>query len=111
MLKPNWKAWQHDRIGVLGIGSAVVAMLLWAWPAYFYVGSASCYTYPSTPQMLGFTQCRLLDGKQVNSPTVWLDGYFSDSVLHFDGWFSAYRVPAIAAILALAVILLLLRRR
>jgi len=58
------QAWGRDRLGVLGVGSAVVAFALWAFP------------YGSYLQM-----------------------------------FSMARLPAVAAFLALAFILLLLRRR
>jgi hypothetical protein len=63
------QAWGRDRLGVLGVGSAVIAFVLWAFP----YGS---FTYGSYLQM-----------------------------------FSMTRLPAIAAFLALAFILLLLRRR
>ena len=111
MLKRLTQAWRRDRLGVIGVGSAVTAFVLWAWPLVFVLGSAFCYTYPTTPTMLGFTQCQVDGYGQVNRPTLWLDGYFNDTVLHLDGWFQADRLPAAGAFLALAFILLLLRRR
>ena len=59
---------KYDWLGVLGVGSAFVAFVLWAWD-YEGVGGTG------------------------------------------PGWFSTERLPAIGAFLALAVILLLLRRR
>lgn len=32
-LSPLSSLWKRDRLGVLGVVSAVVAFLLWAWPA------------------------------------------------------------------------------
>jgi hypothetical protein len=31
--------WERDPLAVLGVGSAVVAFLLWAWPEYYSYGS------------------------------------------------------------------------
>jgi hypothetical protein len=105
------QAWKRDRLGVLGVSSAVVAFGLWAWPSLFYLGSGFCYTYETTPTMLGFTKCSQLGIGEVNNPTLWLNGYFDDYVLHLDRWFQADRMPAASAFVVLAVILLLLRRR
>jgi hypothetical protein len=30
------QAWARDRLAALGVGSAVVAFLLWAWPSVFF---------------------------------------------------------------------------
>lgn len=71
MVKRLKQAWKRDRLGVLGVGSAVVAFVLWAW-------------------RVPVNEARYKD--------YWI-------------WFSGDRLPAVGAFLALAVILLLLRRR
>jgi hypothetical protein len=70
MLKRLKQAWKRDRLGVLGVGSAVLAFFVWAAPVPGR-GVASAYLY----------------------------------------WFTTENKEPMAALLALAVILLLLRRR
>ena len=126
MLKRLQQAWKRDRLGVLGVGSAVVALLLWAlppltpsvvgvgqfWPIHFGTtptevcdsfGSTNCTRAQSTVIGLVFIVVQVVTRQNVDPWfNVW--GY---------NWFSqgATNLPAIAAFLALAFILLLLRRR
>ena len=88
MLKRLEQEWKRDRLGVLGVGSALVAFALWALPVGYYC------TYTST------TGC--VAGALV---------YIRVGEGEGDAFFTPERLPAIGAFLALAVILLLLRRR
>ena len=71
------QVWGRDRLGVLGVGSALIAFVLWAFPHEASRGHA-VFSLPQTWRL---------------------------------EMFSTARLPAIAAFLALAFILLLLRRR
>ncbi len=97
-------AWARDRLAALGVGSAVVAFLLWAAPLYPGLGVRTLWCgygeSASTIDLLVLylkSQCPEISGP-------WL-------VLVSREWFSTERLPAVAAFFALAVILLLLRRR
>jgi hypothetical protein len=98
------QAWKRDRLGVLGIASAVVAFLFWAFP------------------VRGFTFC--------NWSTKWVDGksyqeflgckfnakgFFDDlsgvSETIYLSWFTIERLPVVISFLVLGAFLLLLRRR
>jgi hypothetical protein len=91
MLKRLKQAWKRDRFGVLGVGSAIVAFVLWAFPVRYLVISTAGNTtvieqpfWQSLPSSAPMTSVR---------------------------WFTDDRLPAIGAFLALSFILLLLRRR
>lgn len=91
MLKRLKQAWKRDRLGVLGVGSAVLAFLFWIIPVrgvWAALGDEPPY-WDFKWQSAGF-----------------FDHWASDWL-----WFSLERLPAIFAFLALAFILLLLRRR
>lgn len=121
MLKRLKRAWKRDRLGVLGVGSAVVAFVMliappvtllehsgW-WPFSVSVSdfmNPKCEPYPTTGLSLGVLFAQV---------TVWwcVGGTHSVAFVEALGWGVWWdeRLPAIAAFLALAVILLLLRRR
>ena len=114
MLKRLKQAWKRDRLGVLGIGSAIVAFALWALPVKF-----ECWTtYDADPGFVYRSACSawaseeahwLSDGSHLSEyfdPDWWFDNY-----LGYVGWFTTERLAAVGFLFALAVILLLLRRR
>jgi hypothetical protein len=89
MLKRLKQAWKRDRLGVLGVGSAVAAFTAWAFPKW---------------------ECARFDYIIYAPP--WAD--LSDRPCRAHRFFDAFsdeRLPIAGAFLALAVILLLLRRR
>ena len=86
MLNQLKQAWKRDRLGVLGVGSAISALLLWALPI-------NCDPY--------FGDCRL----DIHPP--WVYGWFLVS----DEYNLYSEVQWIAVLFALAIVLLLLRRR
>jgi hypothetical protein len=85
-LKPLKQAWKRDRLGVLGIGSAIVAFGLWAFPHSDCISEVVEFYNGGNDR---FFRC-----------TEYVVEVFSDE-----------RLLAAAAFLALAFILLLLRRR
>jgi hypothetical protein len=91
MLKRLQQAWKRDRLGVLGVGSAVVAFVLWAFPVRYLVFSTVGYT-------------------TVIEKPFW-ESLPSSAPMTSVHWFTDDRLPAIGAFLALSFILLLLRRR
>jgi hypothetical protein len=85
------KLWERDRLGVLGVGSAVMAFVLWALPL-------------KKGGWIDFVELdfwETLEGSNLSG----------ESPRYMLYWFTDARLPAIAAFLALALILLLLRRR
>ena len=38
-MNENKPLWERDPLAVLGVGSAALAFLLWAWPEYYFYGS------------------------------------------------------------------------
>jgi hypothetical protein len=97
-LKRLKQAWERDRLGVLGVGSALLAFAFWAFPVRGFLN----YNLVQTQVLPSFIQSH---------------GYFEDisGLEMFEDvrlfWFTFERQEAAAAFLALAVILLLLRRR
>ena len=85
------QAWKRDRLGVLGVGAAVGAFVLWAFPKKSLCEGMSC---------------REVDFWVIGQPNL-LGELPRDSWY----WFTDVRLPAIAAVLALSFVLLLLRRR
>jgi len=85
MLKRFKQAWKRDRLGVLGVGAAVVAFAFWAFPNW---------------ECSAGERIRYAPGLQFRC----IETRFFDA-------FSDERLPFAGAFLALAVILLLLRRR
>ena len=101
------QAWKRDRLGVMGVGSAVVAFVLWAFPirAYgvcvyqdFQIQLDTCVLTPMTG-LDYFSTWRLMQPRGIAYTDI--ESYA----------FTMDRLPAIGAFLVLAVILLLLRRR
>ena len=78
--KPLFQLWQHDQLAVLGVGSALVAFILWAWPI------------EGEGAWVGF----------------WLFGNIGIGSLPL--MFSPDRLPFIVAFVVLGAFLLLLRR-
>ena len=92
------QAWKRDRLGVLGVGSAVLAFGLWAFPSY---GRHWCL------RGTDLRECAF-------RPYGWdHPAYVFKAEPDFFAWFTLdeARLPFIGALLALTVILLLLRRR
>jgi hypothetical protein len=82
------RSWRRDRLGVMGVGSALLAFALWAFPVEYYCTSLS--------------------------PTGCVAGalvYIRDGQGSGDAFFTPERLPAIAAFVVLGAFLLLLRRR
>lgn len=107
LFKKSKQAWARDRLAVTGVGSAVVAFLLWAAPLYPGIGVRTLQCgYPSNGDSVSTINLLVLYLKsqcpEISGP--WL-------VFVSREWFSTERLPAVAAFLALAFILLLLRRR
>ena len=98
MLKRLKQVWKRDQLGVLGVGSAILAFVLWAFPVRGFVN----YNLVQTQVLPSFIQSH---------------GYFEDisGLEMFEDvrlfWFTSERQEAAGAFLALTVILLLLRRR
>ncbi len=82
------QAWKRDQLGVLGVGSAVAAFVFWGFPVGYYCTFSSA------------SGC-IKDGLL----------YISNGEGGGNAYFTPERLPVIGAFLALAVILLLLRRR
>jgi hypothetical protein len=83
------QAWKGDRLGLLGVGSAITAFLLWALP-------------------VGYSMCN------INFLNNCISGgllYISNDRDGGQAFLTPERIEAVGAFLALAVILLLLRRR
>jgi hypothetical protein len=91
MLKRLKQAWKRDRLGVLGVGSAAVAFVLWAFPVRFLDVGTNFIEKPFWEPL----------------PS----GLLGDAPRTSVHWFTDDRLPSIAAFLALAFVLLLLRRR
>ena len=87
MLKRLQQAYKRDRLGVLGVGSAVGAFVLWAFPA-FYAQNFGCGYGGSALIQVNLGQCGI------------------NFVM-----FSDARLPLIPGFFGAAIILLLLRRR
>ena len=85
------QAWKRDRLGVLGVGSAVAAALMIVLPAEIYVMGDQIGETPSFNGSVSFP--------------IYGPGY---SYLE---WFSTERLPEAAVFGFVSVILLLLRRR
>ena len=103
MLK-RWKqAWKRDRLGVLGVGSAVVALVLWAFPIRWMSTYHLTLKYGTFVEKPFWEELPHLPNKSDIVP-------YSVPVTSVE-WFSGERLPAIGAFLVLAGILLLLRRR
>jgi hypothetical protein len=128
MLKRFKQAWKRDRLGVLGVGSAALTLALFSLPQLF---SGRGYWFPvhfgtyeyiiedlygrvDTIQVtivgllfpiISFHQCK----PGASSLDCDSEGIRVTSYDWFTQW--EFRLPAIGAFLALAVILLLLRRR
>ena len=91
MLKRLQQAWKRDRLGVLGVGAAVGAFVLWAFPMKFFCEGTYC-----------------------NEVDFWItrqSNFLGELPRYSWYWFTDARLPAIAAFLALSFVLLLLRRR
>ena len=91
VLKQLKQAWKRDRLGVLGVGSAVAAALMIVLPAEIYVTGDQIGETPSFNGSVSFP--------------IYGPGY---SYLE---WFSTERLPEAAVFGFVSVILLLLRRR
>ena len=103
MLKRLTQAWKRDRLGVMGVGAAAFAFLFWAFPIRWMS------TYHLTLKLGTFVEKPFweeLPRLPNNSQFV----PYSIPVTSVE-WFTLERLPAVGAFLALAVILLLLRRR
>ena len=101
MLKRLKQAWKRDRLGVLGIASAVVAFLFWAWPV---LGSCKPLMNNTAIDWGYIDGTALIPGScyaLFNEEFGWAT----------DNYFTLDRLPFAAAFLALAFVLLLLRRR
>ena len=116
MLNRLKQAWKRDRLGVLGIGAAVVALVLWSWPLFGQYRE-DC-TYEDKGDLLIPISCKQGEFMQIDLITVHPTWLFRDDRNFFlfqDGldwvWFPFDRLPVAATVLALAFILLLLRRR
>lgn len=107
MLKRLNQAWKRDRLGVLGVGSALVAAAVWGFPVRYlcdiglsWSQSFGCVQWPYFEKMLWF------------AGFWWSENILDVRYVKYEiSWFTTERLPAIAAFLVLAVILLLLRRR
>jgi hypothetical protein len=88
------QAWKRDQLGVLGVGAAVGAFVLWAFPKKCIYGIFPCVEFDFWEDL----------------PTY--SSFYSEESPNFSWyWFTDVRLPAIAAVLALSFVLLLLRRR
>ena len=107
MLNRLKQACKRDRLGVLGVASAVGAFVLWAWPSEAYFGVGYCFDGASE------WVCVFESHPEIRNPTFLIgpNGWSDKIVVNLVGWFSADRIPIIGALLALTVVLLLLRRR
>jgi len=83
--------WNRDRLGVLGVGAAVVAVLMIVLPAEIYVSGSQIGETPSFNGSVSF-------------PIYGPGSSYSE-------WFSTERLPEAAVFGFVSVILLLLRRR
>ncbi len=84
------QAWKRDPLGVLGVGSAVLAFALWAFPKW---------------------ECDSVEYIYNAGQPGWHPGQVRCTAQRFFDAFSDERLPIAGAFLALAVIMLLLRRR
>jgi hypothetical protein len=91
MLKRLKQVWKRDRLGVLGVGSAVAAALMIVLPAEIYVMGDQIGETPSFNGSISFP--------------IYGPGY------SYIEWFSTERLPEAAVFGFVSVILLLLRRR
>jgi hypothetical protein len=117
MLKRFKQAWKRDRLGVLGVSSAVAAFVLWAAPVKFvcfvtydrdpgFVYEPACSSWGSAYTAWFESGARF---SEYFEPEYWSNiGPFSD---RYVAWFTSERLIAVGLLFALAVILLLLRRR
>ena len=97
VLKRLKQVWKADRLGVLGVGSAIVALMFWASPVQVH-----CSGVDGSGLMNEFR-----DGPCVG--LVWMD--YNTPLIPGNALFTGERLPIAAAFLALAFVLLLLRRR
>jgi len=98
VLKRLKQAWKRDRLGVLGVSSAVATFVLWAWPV---LRDCEPTVYDIAESM----------GIKASHPGSCIQLFNGDFGWATDSYFSIDRLPAIGAFLALTIILLLLRRR
>lgn len=91
MIKLLGQIWKRDRLGVLGLGSAIVAVLMIVLPAEIYVSGPQIGETPSFNGSVSFP--------------IYGPGY------SYSEWFSTERLPTAAVFGFVSVILLLLRRR
>ena len=91
VLKQLKQAWKRDRLGVLGVGSAVAAALMIVLPAEIFVMGDQIGETPSFNGSISFP--------------IYGPGY------SYIEWFSTERLPEAAVFGFVSVILLLLRRR
>jgi hypothetical protein len=98
MVEKLKQVWKRDRLGVLGVGSAVAALLFWAFPVrgIFNPNLVQTQVLPSYISTYGYFDD--ISGLEM----------FYRVSLH---WFTFERQEAVAAFLVLSFILLLLRRR
>jgi hypothetical protein len=118
MLKRFNQAWKRDRLGVLGVGAAVVAFGLWAFPIRVYCGYVIGTLFGvgdgrhNFCDEIPYWETAAINGNLRIFPLGSIDG-LADGVGGeiSTTFFTSERLPAIAAFLAIAFILLLLRRR
>ncbi len=93
------QAWKRDPLAVLGVGSAVVAFLLWAMPSPSFGISFSQYRCDNG--MSGGSAYSLVVVQVISGC---LDDRY-DRVIGAEGWFTLERLPAIVSSLALGAFL------
>jgi hypothetical protein len=106
MLKRLKQAWKRDRLGVLGVVSAVIALAVWGFPVRYV-----CYIGLSWTKSFGCEQWPYFEKNLWFAGRWWTENILDINMKYEVRWFTTERLPAIGAFLALAVILLLLRRR
>ena len=86
--------WKRDQLGVLGVASVIVAFLTWAFPVrgMLNYGLLQTRVLPDYIQSFGYFE----------NIVIWELQFF---------WFTSERQEVVVAFLALAFVLLLLRRR